>query len=459
MKYTRKATPVVLATTLALTLAACAQSERDSGNTDQRRGGDTKDTFTFGAAGAPEVFDPFYATDGETFRVTRQMFEGLVGIKAGTADIEPELAEKWEPSAGRQVLDLHPAQGREVHRRRARSTPRPSATTSTACSTRTRRRGRPGRVLVGLLMGGFKRRCRELALQELRGQGRLDRGHQHHAPDLEVPDHRCRWTPSRCSRPRPSRPVTPTTSTHAGRGLRLPGLLQEPRRHRPVQAREVRRGQQDHHPGRATTTTGARRPRRPRSSSRSSPTRARVARSSRPAASTATTCPNPVDWKGLKDDGNNVLVRPAFNILYLGLNPEKNPKLKDLKVRQALYYALNRDQLVKTQLPEGAKVATQFMPETVDGYNNEPRAVRVRPGEGQVAAQGGRRRGHDAHVRLPVRGLAPVHAEPAEDPRRAAQRPREGRHQGQRRHQAVERRLPRRRRRRPVRRVAARLDR
>ena len=97
MKYTRKATPVVLATTLALTLAACAQSERTSG-TDQTTGGDTKATFTFGAAGAPEVFDPFYASDGETFRVTRQMFEGLVGIKAGTADIEPELAEKWEPS-------------------------------------------------------------------------------------------------------------------------------------------------------------------------------------------------------------------------------------------------------------------------------------------------------------------------------------------------------------------------
>ena len=44
------------------------------------------------------MFDPFYATDGETFRVTRQMMEGLVGIKPGTADIEPELATQWEAS-------------------------------------------------------------------------------------------------------------------------------------------------------------------------------------------------------------------------------------------------------------------------------------------------------------------------------------------------------------------------
>jgi peptide/nickel transport system substrate-binding protein len=45
--------------------------------------------------------------------------------------------------------------------------------------------------------------------------------------------------------------------------------------------------------------------------------------------------------------------------------------LKDLKVRQAIYHAINREQLVKTQLPEGATVATQFMPEAVKGYNKD----------------------------------------------------------------------------------------
>jgi peptide/nickel transport system substrate-binding protein len=89
--------------------------------------------------------------------------------------------------------------------------------------------------------------------------------------------------------------------------------------------------------------------------------------------------PNPVDWNGLKSDGNKVMVRPAFNILYMGLNPQKNPKLKDLKVRQALLYALNRDQLVKTQLPDGATVATQFMPDTVSGYNKELKAYPYDP--------------------------------------------------------------------------------
>ena len=79
----------------AATLASCADSERDD---DGGEGGGDDGTFVFGAAGAPEMFDPFYATDGETFRVTRQMFEGLVGIKPGTAEVVPELATEWTPN-------------------------------------------------------------------------------------------------------------------------------------------------------------------------------------------------------------------------------------------------------------------------------------------------------------------------------------------------------------------------
>ena len=63
-----------------------------------------------------------------------------------------------------------------------------------------------------------------------------------------------------------------------------------------------------------------------------------------------------------------MLVRPVFNILYLGINQKNNPALKDLRVRQAIAYALDRESLVRNQLPEGAVVASQFVPDTVDGY-------------------------------------------------------------------------------------------
>jgi ABC-type dipeptide transport system, periplasmic component len=57
-------------------------------------------------------------------------------------------------------------------------------------------------------------------------------------------------------------------------------------------------------------------------------------------------------------------------VLYLGLN-QRGPskKLADIRVRKAIAYALNRENLVKTELPDGAEVATQFMPKTVIGYS------------------------------------------------------------------------------------------
>src|SRR6185312_5372088 len=77
--------------------------------------------------------------------------------------------------------------------------------------------------------------------------------------------------------------------------------------------------------------------------------------------------PAPADRKALEGEGFQVINRPAFNVLYLGLN-QKNPKLKDLRVRQAIAYALNRKQLVQTKGPGVAKVADEFMPDTVLGY-------------------------------------------------------------------------------------------
>ncbi|HEX8632147.1 MAG TPA: ABC transporter substrate-binding protein, partial [Catenuloplanes sp.] len=77
--------------------------------------------------------------------------------------------------------------------------------------------------------------------------------------------------------------------------------------------------------------------------------------------------PAPADRAALAGEGFNVLNRPAFNILYLGFN-QKNPKLKDLRVRQAIAHALNRAQLVQTKAPGGSAVADAFMPNTVAGY-------------------------------------------------------------------------------------------
>ena len=104
MSTNRKAAIAASICAAALTLTACADSQREEGGGGGNEGsnsgnggeGASGGTLTFGAAGEPKLFDPFYATDGETFRITRQIFEGLLEIKPGTAEVGPGLATKWE---------------------------------------------------------------------------------------------------------------------------------------------------------------------------------------------------------------------------------------------------------------------------------------------------------------------------------------------------------------------------
>ena len=58
----------------------------------------------FAASSDPLMLDPALASDGETFRVARQKFEGLIGAEPGTTDVEPLLATAWEAAADNKSL-------------------------------------------------------------------------------------------------------------------------------------------------------------------------------------------------------------------------------------------------------------------------------------------------------------------------------------------------------------------
>nr|WP_026550884.1 ABC transporter substrate-binding protein [Arthrobacter sp. Br18] len=53
-------------------------------------------TFTFGTAADPESLDPAMVSDTESYRVTQQMLEGLVGVDPLTSEPAPLLASSWE---------------------------------------------------------------------------------------------------------------------------------------------------------------------------------------------------------------------------------------------------------------------------------------------------------------------------------------------------------------------------
>lgn len=100
----------------------------------------------------------------------------------------------------------------------------------------------------------------------------------------------------------------------------------------------------------------------------------------------------PADVQALKGEGFNVLTRPAFNVLYLAFNQNGPAKtaLGNVKVRQALAYAINRDAIVKSKYPEGSTVAANFQPPGLDGYNDQVTKYEYNPDKAkQLLAEAG----------------------------------------------------------------------
>src|SRR2546421_7061358 len=58
-------------------------------------------TFVIAGASDPTYLDPALVSDGESFRITEQVFESLVSLKPGTTLIQPGLATKWSSKNGK----------------------------------------------------------------------------------------------------------------------------------------------------------------------------------------------------------------------------------------------------------------------------------------------------------------------------------------------------------------------
>src|SRR4051794_29494769 len=82
----------------ALSLAACGGDDTGStGNTGDNASG-ASGQLVFAGSAEPVVIDGAWVSDGESIRVIRQIFEGLVTTKEGGTDLEPALAKSWSSS-------------------------------------------------------------------------------------------------------------------------------------------------------------------------------------------------------------------------------------------------------------------------------------------------------------------------------------------------------------------------
>ncbi|PXY31261.1 ABC transporter substrate-binding protein [Prauserella muralis] len=381
----RRTVLIGLAGALAVSLSACAESQRDSG------GGQDGGTLVFGATGAPSNFDPFYASDGETFRVTRQLYENLVGIKPGTAELEPELATEWESTPDGKTWTFTLKEGVKFH-------DGTDFNADAVCKNFERMYNQTGAGATAALsyywienFGGFADGKNPSLYKSCTAENPT-------TVKLEL----TRFTagfPTMLSQDSFAMQSPAAMDKYKANDVKAQGdsfVFSEYARSHPTGTGPFKFVSYDEANG---TIELQRNDDYHGEKAKLSKLIFRVIEdeTARKQALEAGDIdgydfPAPADWDALKSSGNNLMIRDPFNILYLGITQKNNPALKDLRVRQALAYAIDRQSLVTSVMPEKAEVAKQFYPSTVDGYADD---VQEYPYDPDKAKQLLRQAGHE----------------------------------------------------------------
>ncbi|BCB80413.1 ABC transporter substrate-binding protein [Phytohabitans flavus] len=370
MRAARPKAAIAVVAVAALAVAGCAESERDNEGSGQS----TKDTLVFGTAGDPKVLDPSLASDGESLRVARQIFETLVRPEEGGTKVTPGLAESWTPDSTGTVWTFKLRSGVKFH-------DGTEFNAEAVCVNFNRWYNATGLMQSADVtaywqdvMGGFaKNEDAELPPSLFKSCTVKDTT----TVDLAF---------TAVSSKIPAALMLPSFSIHSPKALQefdasnVSGTADDIKY--PSYAMEHPTGtgpfkfkawnvadktltierNEDYWGNKAKLKTLVFRT--------ISDENARK-QALRSGDIQGYDLVGPPDVEPLKSEGFNVLTRPAFNILYLAINQKGNPKLADVRVRQAIAYALNRQALVDSKLPPGAEVATQFLPSTVEGWNDQ----------------------------------------------------------------------------------------
>jgi peptide/nickel transport system substrate-binding protein len=371
-----KAGGVGVALTLALT--ACAASERDGaegggGATDDATAASGPDTFIFAASGDPAGLDPALANDGETFRVARQIFEGLVGTEPGTPDPAPLLAESWEVSEDGLTYTFDLKEGVTFHD----GTP---FNGEAVCFNFERWNNFTGVLQSDSLAyywakvnGGFA----TSDVPTLNGTGKYE--------SCEAPDDATAVVTLKSPLPElisalslPALSMQSPTAIEEFGADDVGGTEEAPELTEYATSNPTGTGPytfESWTSGEEITLTAYEdywgeqgQIRRIVFPIISDPTARRQALQA--GDIDGYDLVGPADVAALEEAGFQIVNRDPFNILYLAMN-QANPDLAIPEVRQAIAHAINKEALVQSTLPEGTEVATNFVPPSVLGWSDE----------------------------------------------------------------------------------------
>lgn len=348
----------------ALALSGCTSQRDDDGGGDA--GGDVDSTFVFGASGDPSSLDPAFASDGESFRISRQIFEGLVGVESGTADPAPMLAESWEQSDDGLSYTFTLKDGVTFH-------DGTEFNADAVCFNFDRQNNFTGIAQSESLSYYWGKIMRGYADTGTSIYGGCEVGSPTEVtitltepfagfiPALSLPAFAMQ-SPTALQEYQADEvggtSEAPTLSEYAQGHPTGTGPFQfdswEPGAEATVNAYEGYWGDQGQVQKVIFRVIGDTTARRQALESGSIDGYDLVA---------------PADLGALESAGYMLTNRDPFNILYLGMN-QADPALGDIRVRQAIAHAIDKQQLVTQVLPEGTTVASQFMPDSVIGFNS-----------------------------------------------------------------------------------------
>ncbi len=364
----RSVTAVLAASVLvSLTLTAC-ESKRDEGTAATK-----KDKLVFGVAGDAKVLDPALASDGESFRVARQMFEGLVRPEEGGTKIVPSLAESWSSDASGLLWTFKLRTGVKFH-------DGTDFNADAVCANFNRWYNWSG-LLQGedisyywqAIFGGFaKNESKTLGGSLFKSCTVKDPA----TVDIGITAVTSKFPAALAlpafsmSSPKALKDFEADKAGGTADNVTYPAYAQE----HPVGTGPYKFVKWDH------TAKTVELVRNDDYWGDKAKIKTLIFQTITDLTARKQALRNgqiqgydlvaPADVKPLKDDGFKVLTRPAFNILYLAINQAGNPALKDVRVRQAIAYAINRQAIVDSKYPDGSKVAQEFQPPGLEGYND-----------------------------------------------------------------------------------------
>lgn len=367
----RAARAITVAVAAALIVTGCSSERADDGKKDG-----AKDTFVFGGAGDPGSLDPALASDGETFRVTRQAFEALLEHEPGGSKITGGLAESWKSNDEGTVWTFDLRKNVTFHDGEKFNAEAVCANYDHWFNWKGTYQNSAVSYYWQTIMGGFaKNEDKETPKANYKSCTAKDEN----TAVIEV-NKASANLPGGFSlqalaihSPKALKEYAKQDATAKGDAITYPKYSQEAGAVAgtgPYKITKWNKGNKEVSLQRFDDYWG-KKAKVKNLVFRTIDTEVGRRQALQSGDIDGYDLVAPADVKTLEKEGFQVPTRDVFNIFYMGFSQKKNKALQDKDVRAAIAHAIDKENLVKTQLPEGGVVADQFIPDTVEGYSKD----------------------------------------------------------------------------------------